>query len=66
MMKAAAIAKSYLVADKLSLFAKPDFVNVQIGGQPRSAVRLFISGWPVGMDNWIDWEVKSFVDADED
>lgn len=67
MMKAAAIAKSYLAADKLSLFAKPDFVNVRIGGQPRSAIRLFISAWPVGMDNWIDWEqAKSFVDADED
>lgn len=67
MVKAAAIAKSYLAADKLSLFAKPDFVNVWIGGQPRSAIRLFISAWPVGMDNWIDWEqVKSFVDADDD
>ncbi len=67
MMKAAAIAKSYLAADKLSLFAKPDFVNVRIGGQPRSAIRLFISAWPVGMDNWIDWEqAKTFVDADED
>lgn len=67
MLKATTIAKSYLVTDKLSLFAVPEFTTVKIGAYPRSAIRLFISAWPVGMDNWIDLEqVKSLVDADDD
>ena len=50
MLKAVAIAKSYLATDKMALFAIPHFTNVQLGGELRSANRLFVSVWPVGMD----------------
>lgn len=51
MLKAAAIAKSYLERDKMALFVVPDFVNVQIGDTHRSAIRLFICAWPRDMEN---------------
>ncbi|MBX3051704.1 MAG: stage V sporulation protein S [Caldilineaceae bacterium] len=55
MLKAAAIAKSYLVADRLALSITPDFVTVRIGGFPRSAIHLFIRARPTEMDNRMDW-----------
>lgn len=67
MLKAAAIAHSYLAVDKMSLFAMPEFATVYIGGQPRSAIRLFVSAWPTAMDNWVGWEqVSSFSISDDD
>lgn len=54
MLKAAAIARQYLQAEHLSLFAVPDFSTVHIDGHPRSAIRLYLSVWPKDMDSQID------------
>jgi|GEM_PF-37205 len=65
MLKATAIAKSYLAADQMSLFAIPDFVSVIIDDYPRSAIRLFVSAWPTGRDNWFGWEQVQTVEVDK-
>jgi len=51
MLKAAAIAKSYMESDKMALYVVPDFANVRIGTMHRSAIRLFICAWPKDMEN---------------
>lgn len=56
MLKAVAIAHSYLAVDNMNLFVVPDFATVHIGGLPRSAIRLFISAWPTSMDKSVGWE----------
>lgn len=42
MVKAAAIARSYLVEDGLDLLVVPDFTKVRIGGIDRTALRLLV------------------------
>jgi len=65
MLKAATIAKSYLAVNKLALFIMPDFFTVHLGGSPRSAIRLFVSAWPTGMDNRISWEQVQTLATDD-
>jgi len=67
MLKAAAIAHSYLAVDNMNLFTVPEFATVYIGGQPRSAIRLFVSAWPTAMDKWVGWkQISSFRLSDEE
>lgn len=67
MLKAVAIAHSYLAVDNMNLFTVPEFSTVHIGGLPRSAIRLFISAWPTAMDKWMGWEqFSSFTLSDDD
>jgi stage V sporulation protein S len=41
-MKALAIARGYLLASGIDLWCRPDFTEVQINGQPRTALHLLI------------------------
>lgn len=67
MYKAAAIAKAFLSYDNLSIYTVPDFTTVNIQGNPRSALRLFISAWPQSMDSIISLEhVRSSSAHDRD
>lgn len=62
MLKAATIARKYLEVDRLALFMVPDFTTVYINGQSRSAIRLFLSAWPVDMESQVDWSQNSAMD----
>src|SRR5581483_9416270 len=46
-MKAVAIARSYLLQDELDLAVVPTFAEVDINGQERTAVRLYIESRPL-------------------
>ncbi len=41
-VKAIAIARSYLASSGVDLVSLPDFVDVEIDGQPRTAVRFLV------------------------
>jgi len=41
-IKAVAIARTYLALDGIHIICLPEFVDVEIGGQERTAVRLVI------------------------
>ncbi len=41
-VKAMAIARSYIEADQLDLYAQPSFVKLQLQNEERTAVRFFI------------------------
>jgi stage V sporulation protein S len=43
-VKAVAIARRYLVVDGLDLSCRPGFLDVSMGGEVRTAVRLVIEG----------------------
>lgn len=47
-MKAVAIARGYLLASGVDLWCRPEFTEVQIGGQKRTALRLLIQAREVG------------------
>jgi len=47
-MKAVAIARGYLLASGLDLWCQPEFTEVQIGGQTRTALRLLIQSREAG------------------
>lgn len=49
-MKAVAIARGYLLTAGLDLWCQPEFMEVQIGGQARTALRLLIQGRDAGED----------------
>lgn len=46
-IKATAIARSYLVQDQLDLAVVPTFTEVDINGEERTAVRLYIESRPL-------------------
>lgn len=46
-IKAIAIARSYLQQDQLDLAAVPTFAEVDINGEERTAVRLYIESRPI-------------------
>lgn len=46
-IKAIAIARSYLEQDELDLAAVPTFAEVDINGEERTAVRLYIESRPI-------------------
>ncbi len=47
-IKAVAIARNYLIADDLHIFCVPEFVNIDIKGRERTAMKLVIECLPPG------------------
>jgi stage V sporulation protein S len=45
-IKAIAIARNYLVADGLQIVCIPEFVNIDIKGQERTAIKLIVECQP--------------------
>lgn len=46
-VKALILAKGYLAADGIEIFCLPEFVDVEIDGKVRTAVKLIIDPFPV-------------------
>ena len=46
-LKAVAIARSYLLQDQLDLAVVPTFTEVDINGEERTAVRLYVESRPL-------------------
>lgn len=49
-MKAVAIARGYLLASGVDLWCRPEFTEVHIDGQPRTALHLLIKACAAGED----------------
>ncbi|BBN94907.1 stage V sporulation protein S [Deinococcus grandis] len=45
-VKALAIARGYLVGDRLDLYTQPEFVKLDVHEEERTAVRFFVQGIP--------------------
>jgi stage V sporulation protein S len=45
-VKAVAIARSYLLEDGIDIYCVPMFVDVEIGGRERTALRLIVEARP--------------------
>lgn len=50
-IKAVAIARNYLLQDKIDIMCMPSFVEIEINGQMRTALKIFVDQLPNGMHN---------------
>lgn len=50
-VKALAIARGYLVGDRLDLYTQPEFVKLDVHEEERTAVRFFVQGIPAPVIN---------------
>ena len=48
-IKAVAIARSYLLQDKIDIMCIPYFVEIEINGQERTALKISVDKLPSGM-----------------
>lgn len=45
-VKALAIARGYLVGDRIDLYTQPEFVKLDVHEEERTAVRFYVKGIP--------------------